>query len=303
MTSRYLLGTIKIVIFTLIAVIATFVYLTLFNGQSLPFSLPENKEPKIILQNIVLDDAIKSVDLEWYSGGVKITKSTDGKIHIVEKSAVQLDEDKWVKPAVNNETLVLHSRNKYNFVLFFFQSPTSYLELQLPDQEYVEFKTLLTSGNYDVTNFDINRFNLTMTSGNLHLNNIKSKDMKVTMTSGDSFFIQVNTDDLDLNMTSGNTSFTGSVVDNCNIEMTSGNLDLDTSSNSPNTLDVDITSGNANLTLSQLEGFQIAIDKTSGNFNADSKLNRINDSLYQYLDYQLSYSVEMTSGSVGINIR
>jgi len=65
MTSKYLLGAIKIAIFTIIAVVATFVYLTLFNGQSFPFSLPENKEPNIILQNLVLDDAIKSVDLEW----------------------------------------------------------------------------------------------------------------------------------------------------------------------------------------------------------------------------------------------
>jgi DUF4097 and DUF4098 domain-containing protein YvlB len=303
MTSKYLLGAIKIVIFSIIALASTYVFLTLFNGQTLPFTFPERKEPTIVLQTIVLDDTIDSVDLEWYSGGVEITKSSDNKIHIVEKSSVQLEESKWVKPVVNGDTLVLHSRNKYNFVIFFLVNPDSYLELQLPDQAYENFKTLVTSGNYSISDFDVNRFNLTMTSGNLHVNNMNSEDMNITMTSGDSYFIQVNTNTFDINMTSGNTSFTGSISNELDIEMTSGNLDLDTSNDSPNQLNIDMTSGNVNLTLSEDEGFQVAIDKTSGNFNPDSRLTRLNDSLYQYLDYKLNYSVDMTSGSLSINIR
>jgi hypothetical protein len=303
MTSKYLLGAIKIVIFSIIALASTYVFLTLFNGQTLPFTFPERKEPTIVLQNIVLDDTIDSVDLEWYAGGVEITKSSDNKIHIVEKSSAQLDESKWVRPVVNGDTLVLHSRNKYNFVIFFLVNPDSYLELQLPDQAYENFKTLVTSGNYSISDFDVNRFNLTMTSGNLHVNNMNSEDMNITMTSGDSYFIQVNTNTFDINMTSGNTSFTGSISNELDIEMTGGNLDLDTSNDSPNQLNIDMTSGNANLTLSEDEGFQVAIDKTSGNFNPDSRLTRLNDSLYQYLDYKLNYSVDMTSGSLSINLR
>jgi DUF4097 and DUF4098 domain-containing protein YvlB len=303
MTSKYLLGAIKIVIFSIIALASTYIFLTLFNGQALPFSFPERKEPNIVLQNIVLDDTINSIDLEWYSGGVEITKSSDNRIHIVEKSSVQLEESRWVRPVVNGETLVLHSRNKYNFVLFFFQSPESYLELQLPDQAYESFKTLVTSGNYSISDFDINRFNLTMTSGNLHVNNVNSEDMNITMTSGDAFFIQVKTNTFDINMTSGNTSFTGTISNELDVMMTSGNLDLDTSNDSPSQLNVDMTSGNANLTLSEDEGFQISIDKTSGNFNPDSKLTRLNDSLYQYLDYKHNYLVDMTSGSLSIRLK
>lgn len=303
MTSKYLLGIIKILIFSIIAVAATYIFLTLFNGNQFPFSLPERKDPNIVLQNIVLDETITSVDLEWYAGGVEITKSADNKIHLVEKSSVQLDENRWVKPVVNGDTLVLHSRNKYNFVFFFFQSPESYLELQLPDQVYESMRVYVTSGIYSISDFEISNFNLNMTSGNLHVNNFKSDEIKVTMTSGDAFFINADTNRFDINMTSGNTSFNGSISDDCNIEMTSGNLDLDTSIDSPRQLSVDMTSGNANITLSDEEGFQISLDKTSGNFNPDSKLTRLNDSLYQYLDFKLSYSVEMTSGSLGINVR
>lgn len=303
MTSKYLLGAIKIVIYSIIALVSTYIFLTLFNSQALPFSLPERKEPTIILQEIVLDETISSLDLEWYAGGVVITKSTDNKIHIVEKSSVKLEESKWVKPVVSNETLILHSRNKYNFYLFFFETPASYLELQLPDQEYERFKTTFTSGKTTISNFVVDNFDLVMTSGNLHLNNINSSDMDITMTSGDAFFIQVNTNDLRIGMTSGNTSYTGTVTDKLDIEMTSGNLDLDTSSDSPNEMNVEMTSGNATVTLSEDEGFQVAIDKTSGNFNPDSKMNRINDSLYQFLDSNVNYSVEMTSGSFSVNIR
>lgn len=303
MTSKYLLGAIKIVIYSIIALVSTYIFLTLFDSQALPFSLPERKEPTIILQDIVLDEPISSLDLEWYSGGVEITKSTDNKIHILEKSSVKLEESKWVKPVVSNETLILHSRNKYNFYLFFFETPVSYLELQLPDQEYERFKTTLTSGKTSISNFVVDNFDLVMTSGNLHLNNINSNDMDITMTSGDAFFIQVNTNDLRIGMTSGNTSYTGTVTDKLDVEMTSGNLDLDTSSDSPSEMSVEMTSGNATVTLSEDEGFQIAIDKTSGNFNPDSKMSRVNDSLYQFLDASVNYSVEMTSGSFSVNIR
>lgn len=303
MTSKYLLGAIKIVIYSIIAVVSTYIFLTLFNSKALPFSLPQRKEPTIILQDIVLDETIRSLDLEWYSGGVEITKSTDNKIHIVEKSSVKLEESKWVKPVVSNETLILHSQNKYNFYFFFFETPVSYLELQLPDQAYERFKTTFTSGKTSISDFDIKNFDLVMTSGNLHLSQINSIDMNINMTSGDAFFIQVHTKDLKIGMTSGNTSFTGSVTDRLDVEMTSGNLDLDTSSDSPNVMNVEMTSGNATVTLSKDEGFQIAIDKTSGNFNPDSKMNRVNDSLYQYLDNVVNYSVEMTSGQFSVNIR
>ena len=303
MTSKYLLGAIKIVIFSIIALVSTYIFLTLFNSQALPFSLPERKEPTIILQDIVLDETISSLDLEWYSGGVEITKSSDNKIHIVEKSSVKLEESKWVKPVVSNETLILHSRNKYNFYFFFFETPVSYLELQLPDQAYKHFKTTFTSGKTSISDFEVDNFDLVMTSGNLHLNNINSNDMDITMTSGDAFFIQVHTKDLRIGMTSGNTSYTGTVTNQLDVEMTSGNLDLDTSSDSPNVMNVEMTSGNATVALSEDEGFQIAIDKTSGNFNPDSKMNRVNDSLYKYLDNDVNYSVEMTSGQFSVNIR
>lgn len=275
----------------------------MFNGQPLPFSLPINQEPTIELQNIVLNESISSIDLEWHSGGVKITKSSDDRIRIIEKSSVQLDESKWVKPVVDGDRLVLHSRNKNNFVFFFFQSSESYLELQLPEQVYTSFKARLTSGTHSISNFDFNQFDLTMTSGSLQVNKVNSEDIQILMTSGNAYFNQVETNNLDINMTSGNTNFTGSVSNALNIEITSGNIDLDTSDDSPNQLSLDMTSGVVTLTLSEDEGFQVSIDKTSGSFSPDSRLNRLNDSLYQHLDYKLNYSVEMTSGSLSIRLK
>ena len=303
MMNKYVVGAIKIIIYSFIAIAGTYIFFLLFNSQPLPFSLQIEKEPNIILQTLELDDSIDALDLEWYAGGVEITKSNDNKIHIVEKSSTQLDESKWVKPFVSNKTLILHSRNKTNVVFFNIQSPQSYLELQLPEQAYTKFKLLLTSGRTTITDFDVNQFDLTMTSGNLHLNDLQSDDMNITMTSGEAFFIQVHTNDLNLDMTSGNSNFTGTVKNELDVEMTSGNLDMDLSTDSPNEMNVEMTSGNATVILSETEGFEVRVDKSSGNFRTDSLIKEVNDELYQYLDSNQTYSVDMTSGSFEIKLR
>lgn len=303
MTSKYLIGAIKITIYFIIAFVSTYIFVTLFHNQPLPFAIPNKNEPMLVLQNIVLEDTITSLDIEWYVGGVEITKSTDNRIHIVEKSTSNLDENKLVKPKVSNNTLYLHSRNKNNVNFLFYQSPMTYLELQLPDQDYSHFKLYMTSGKTSITDFFITKLDLDMTSGNLHLNNLKSEDMNITMTSGYASLNQVYTYDFNLGMTSGNASFVGTITNDLDVEMTSGDLDLDTSLDSPNSLKLEMTSGNATLTLSENEGFHVAVDKSSGHFRPDSKMTRINDDLYEYMQSTINYSVEMTSGSLNINLQ
>lgn len=303
MTSKYLIGAIKITIYFIIAFVSTYIFVTLFHNQPLPFAIPNKNEPMLVLQNIVLEDTITSLDIEWYVGGVEITKSTDNRIHIVEKSSSNLDENKLVKPRVSNNTLYLHSRNKNNVNFLFYQSPMTYLELQLPDQDYSHFKLYMTSGKTNITDFFVSKLDLDMTSGNLHLNNLKSEDMNITMTSGNASFNQVHTNNLELGMTSGNASFTGTITNDLDVEMTSGDLDLDTSSDSPNSLKLEMTSGSATLTLSENEGFKISLDKSSGHFRPDSKMTQINDELYEYMQSTVNYTVEMTSGSLSINLK
>lgn len=292
----------KIVFFSFVAVFFTYIFIALFNEGTLPFSLSIDREPTIVLQDIELDQDITSIDLQWYSGGVTISKSDDGKIHVLERSSKQLAERKWVKPEVKDKTLIVHSKNTSNFFWFFSQYNTSYLELQLPEQSYDWFQLELTSGDYFLTDFSIRELEISMTSGDMDILNVNSDVIELSMTSGDTFLNNVNTQEFMLYMTSGRTNFTGEVTDVCEIEMTSGSLELDTSASALNELDIEMTSGKATLILSELVGFQIVLDKTSGNFKPDSQLRQVNANLYQYLDYQRNYAVEMTSGSLSIKL-
>lgn len=303
MTSRYLLGTIKIVIFSMIAVIATFVFFTLFNGQAIPFKIAETKEPTILLQDVTIEENIDNVNLEWYSGGVVITRSYDNKIHFKERSTEKLNSNKWASTEVIGDTLNLKSNNKYNFILFFFHSPATYLELRLPEKQYESFRMLMTSGNTTISEFDIIDVDVTITSGNLFLFNIQSERMTVNMTSGNANFQNTFTQNFDLTMTSGNTDFEGIISVECRIDMTSGNLNLTSTSHTPRVMNVNMTSGDADITLSKNYGFVLNLDKTSGNIDLDNEIVKVSESEYTYYHKENNINVDMTSGSFDLNLR
>ncbi len=302
MTSRYLLGTIKIVIFSLIAVIATLVFFALFNGQSLPFNFAENKEPNVLLQDVTIEENINNVNLEWYSGGVVISKSYDDKIHFKERSTEKLNSNKWASAEVVGNTLNLKSNNKYNFVLFFFQSPATYLELRLPDKQYESFRMLMTSGNTTISDFEISDVDITITSGNLYMFNIQSQRMTINMTSGNSNFQNTLMQSFDLTMTSGNTDFEGIISEECRIDMTSGNLNLTSTTFTPRIMNVNMTSGDADITLSKDYGFVLKLDKTSGNVDLDNEIEKVSESEYTYYNKEYNINVDMTSGSFDLNL-
>jgi len=303
MTSKYLLGTIKIVIFSMIAVIATLVFFALFNGQALPFNIVESKEPNVLLQDVTIEEKINNVNLEWYSGGVVISKSYDDKIHFKERSTEKLNSNKWASTEVDGDTLYLKSNNKYNFVLFFFQSPATYLELRLPEKQYESFRMLMTSGNTTISDFDISDVDITITSGNLFLFNIQSERMTINMTSGNSNFQNTSMQTFDLTMTSGNTDFEGIISEECRIDMTSGNLNLASTSFTPRVMNVNMTSGDADITLSQNYGFTLKLDKTSGNIDLDSEIVKVSETEYTYFNKEYNINIDMTSGSFDLNQR
>jgi len=302
MTSKYLLGTIKIVIYSMIAVIATLVFFALFNGQPLPFNITEDKEPTVLLQDVTIEDNINNIDLEWYSGGVVVSKSYDDKIHFKEKSTEKLNSNKWASTEVIGDTLYLKSNNKYNFVLFFYHTPATYLELRLPEKQYESFKLLMTSGNTTISEFDISDVDITLTSGNLFLFNIQSTRMTIDMTSGNSNFQNTLMQTFDLTMTSGNTDFDGIISEECRVDMTSGNLNLITSL-TPRVMNLSMTSGDADITLNKTDGFVLKLDKTSGNVDLDPEIVKVSETEYTYFHKDYNINVEMTSGSFDLKLR
>lgn len=286
----------------MIAVIATLVFFALFNGQPLPFNITEDKEPTVLLQDVTIEDNINNIDLEWYSGGVVVSKSYDDKIHFKEKSTEKLNSNKWASTEVIGDTLYLKSNNKYNFVLFFYHTPATYLELRLPEKQYESFKLLMTSGNTTISEFDISDVDITLTSGNLFLFNIQSTRMTIDMTSGNSNFQNTLMQTFDLTMTSGNTDFDGIISEECRVDMTSGNLNLITSL-TPRVMNLSMTSGDADITLNKTDGFVLKLDKTSGNVDLDPEIVKVSETEYTYFHKDYNINVEMTSGSFDLKLR
>lgn len=300
--NRYVWGIIKIIFFTFVAVSLIYILFTLFNGQSLLFNLSHEQEPTIILQSIVLEDNISDLEIEWFVGGVEITQSTDHKIHIIEKSSKAMDQNRWVTPIIEGGKLILNSNNQNRFMAFFFASPVSYLELQLPKKTYDSLNATFTSGKYTITDLKTQEFRLSMTSGKLNVSHGVSKTMNVKFNSGMATFDDVSSNVFDLEMTSGSATYLGKIKESCGVEMTSGNLNLDISQAVVSQFDLEMTSGNANVTLSSQGGFEMKLDKSSGKLMLDSSIDPISEKEYRYLDGKSTYNVEMTSGSLKIKL-
>lgn len=303
MKTNSLFSIIKILFYSLIAALLIWIFILLFLGKSIPFTLNFTKGPIVELQRLKLDEEIDALTIKWTAGKVTITRSLDDSIHLVESGPKGLNQDQWLVPQINESTLIIENKQSNRTFWLLSRNNQRYLQLQLPKKQYESFYLEVTSGEYRLTDADVKQLVVDMTSGELLISNTTSDDIQVSLTSGNATLNSMTTNDLELKVTSGDMNFSGGASNRVEADVTSGNMNLNLSLGVPLTLSADITSGKVDLILSEAEGFQIAVDNTTGRFKADSKLVRINDSLYQYLDYSRNYTVDITSGSMNLSLK
>ena len=254
------------------------------------------------LQQQTVNGEVTSISIEWIAGGVHVKKATDGKFQLVEKSQFDLDAKQWADVTVNNGQLTIKSRIKSIWNIFTFFTPSSYLELYLPEKMYEEFAMEATSGEYVIEDFQVKTLDLKATSGNFDIMRTTSENVYIDITSGDLDMDQVRTNTLQLKLTSGDVSFDGVVSQRWKANMTSGRILANLLEVAPNDVDVDMTSGMIEMTFVKDADFEVRVEKTSGMFNAKWP-NASSSSPYKYQNGRDNYSVSMTSGIVTFNIQ
>ena len=254
------------------------------------------------LQQQTVNGEVTSISIEWIAGGVHVKKATDGKLQLVEKSQFDLNMKEWAAVTVNNGQLTIKSRIKSIWNIFTFFTPSSYLELYLPEKMYDKFVMDSTSGEYIIEDLQVKTMELEATSGNFDILRTTAEKMFIEVTSGDLDIDQVRTDELHLILTSGDASFSGVVNDSFKAEMTSGRILGNLMEVAPEDVDVDMTSGMIELTFVKEADFEVRVEKTSGLFNANWP-NANSSSPYRYQNGRDDYRVSMTSGIVTFKVQ
>lgn len=300
MRNRPVLNLIKALFWLVVAALASLVFIAFMNGEN-PFMIKYEEGDLRVLHQETISEDISSIEIDWTSGGVDILKSSDDKIHIVERSTAELDESKWLKKTVIDETLKITSRNRNVFYFFFWHTPQTFLEIRLPDKLYDEVKLNLPSGLNRIAALNAGNVEIDATSGAQYFNNIQADSLRLNMTSGLAVLKDFDVDDLSMTMTSGNLTFTGVASESFRAEMTSGIFNATLREHAPSTLDFSMTSGQAELFVPSDADFELTLEKTSGSFNADFA-NTSNGNTYTHKNGQDDYELSMTSGSLSFHV-
>lgn len=298
---RSVLSVLKILLWSLVLLAGIYLFIMFRDGGSLIQNMNSPKTLEVV-QDLSFDADIQSFQVDWISGGIKVTPSIDNMIHVLEKAEKGLSSSKYASIDASNGKLTIRSKNKNNVWFFFYRTPLTYLELQVPQNDYEEIILNLTSGSHKLSDLNTEDMIIDLTSGELRLSNANISRLNMTMTSGNTRLNDVMGEDLRVEMTSGELRTTGSFSNLIQIDMTSGNLSLDTHLDAPEQLALEMTSGNAELILSQAEGFQFDVDKTSGNFTPSFNYTGDSDDPI-YLEGDARYTVDMTSGNVSVKVK
>ena len=300
--SRRTVALLTAVVWTFVLAGAVTIFFIFAQGSN-PFSNfnPVKGDMKQIQQQTVNDD-VTSISIEWIAGGVHVKKATDGKLQLVEKSQFDLDMKEWAAVTINNGQLTIKSRIKSIWNIFTFFTPSSYLELYLPEKMYDKFVMDSTSGEYIIEDLQVKTMELEATSGNFDILRTTTEKMVIEVTSGDLDIDQTTTNSLLLKLTSGDASYNGVVRDSWKAEMTSGRILANLLEVAPGDVDVDMTSGMIEMTFVKDADFEVRVEKTSGLFNANWP-NANSSSPYRYQTGRDDYNVSMTSGIVTFKVQ
>lgn len=290
-----------ILIWTFIGSIgAYFLYTSVQNG-GFSFDSHYAGDPTTVLSDVSISDPIDILQIDWTSGGVKIIPTTDSKIRIVEKAFSDIAADKQVKVTVTGSALNILSRNKTVFSFFGLNSSPTYLEVYVPIKtSFSRIQLNGVSGSYSVDEIYSALTRINLTSGSLILNNSFSDVLYLTMTSGKADITDSEFVDATVKMTSGILNYSAKTA-TFSAKMTSGLAKLDLLQSIPNSLDLQLTSGSADLTLYGADPFSFTVHKTSGSFNPHYAAVK-NGNTYSYQSGGPTYTVDLTSGSVNVDL-
>lgn len=292
---------IVILIWLFIGSIGAYFFYSAAQNGGINFDPVYTGEPTYILSDVTLDQDIDSVTIEWVAGGVKIIPTIDDQVRIVEKSYKVIDEDKEVKVTINGSSLNLKTRNKSTFYFFGFSNTGTFLEVYLPiSTSYKLIKLNSVSGDYSIEEVYSDLTQISLVSGDLDIKNIFSSVLSLSLTSGDVTVTDSEILSSNIEMTSGELNFSAE-TNTFSVNMTSGDATINLLNELPTSLNIDVTSGDVELTLHGSDPFSFKVNQMSGDFTTHFSTIK-NGHIYSYLTGGPTYTVDMTSGNIDVNL-
>lgn len=287
-------------IFTIAACGIAAVVLTsiLMIGLTNDWGFPGESGPKTFTNEVKYDPAeaeLTQVDLFWVDGEVKVGLSSDGQIHVIERSDRALKEDEKMEASVSGGKLKVSWDgqwfNKW-FHLGWFQYGGKELEVQLPAETaagLAELKVSTTSGDVSVAKCPAKAVVLSSTSGDLSLLDCPTTEevsastvsgdivfdyvtaagkVKTTTTSGTISATNTHAAQLEVETTSGDCRYEGGANEAAKANTVSGEISLNLTA-CPSEASMSSVSGGLWLEMAQVQGFTMDYSAVSGEFYSD----------------------------------
>ena len=224
----------KIIILSLVVAILMGV-LVIFVKDGRKFKFDFKTKPAKLVYDEVINDEFNKIDIDATSIDIKFKKSTDEKTNV----KVYDIDDKDLSVNVNNNTLTIENKKKYNCFIFCVSKKRE-IVVTLPEKEY---DLAINSKSSDIiSDINFNNVDIKVTSGDIEIKDANSA--KLDVTSGDVKVEKVNSIDLEsrsgditlntineylkIKTTSGDIKIKNlNIIKDSEIKVTSGDVEID----------------------------------------------------------------------------
>lgn len=245
---------------------------------------------------------IDTIEVNWISGSINVSKYEGDKIIISESANKSLDDDELLRYKVVDGNLIIQyakSSRSFNFLLN--NIPSKSLELKIPAsiaESLIELEIDSVSANIYLSDITSNEFNIDNVSGRTEVSNITGGNCNISSVSGSIKYNNAMLNTLDVETISGNVYFNGAAfyIDS---ETVSGKITMDLL-NTPKEFESESVSGNVSITIPENDGFTAKYDTVSGDFNSNFSTQHSKHSVI-YKNGGASFNFDSVSGDFTID--
>lgn len=249
-------------------------------------------------------DSVKSINIGWTSGDVKIKTSTDNKITIEESAQNKINSDNTMIYHLDDKgrLKIYSSKKTISFSIFSFsERSTKTLTVTIPESAKLsELSVESTSAHVNVSNIKSNDLDLSTVSGHITVNQSEGSSLSAETTSGIVDIDAINFLDVSADSISGEINVSGNFRE-FDASSTSGNITAEIYSSKADEIDISTLSGVIELLLpDDIGGFTAEFDSVSGVFNCDFSGKHYDDT-FTYGNGSTDIDISSTSGNATIN--
>ena len=249
--------------------------------------------------NAVLTGEIRTLDVSWYSGDVKIEYHDGNTVEITESSDKELSEDVMLRYKVVGQKLtVKFVRSGVRLI----SSLNKTLTIKLPKGNAYSTVTVDTiSADIDIGNITAAEARIKSISGRIDIEKMSVIGVvNLNSVSGDihsSFTGSL--DSLIINTVSGDVWTIADKLEEFKIETVSGEISIDCAS-APKQGNMKSVSGDLILSMTVEGGFTMDMKTTSGKLESEYKVDKTDSGSYIHGNGEKKYKAETVSGDIFI---